>query len=143
MLRYNNFTLDPLSSQIPQCEYLGWFNCTPSYTSEFTISVRDDLNDPVCHRRLFIVHTNLLPDYIMHDFILMLLHRHRMECTPTRTFPVATTWPPTARYHHTAHLTPLACIHLFNQGLHTTLSLSLCSHLLSLTMSRMTEWFVG
>jgi hypothetical protein len=44
LMRYNNFKVDPLSSQIPDCEYIGWTNCTPAYSAENAIACRDDLN---------------------------------------------------------------------------------------------------
>ena len=48
VMRYNDFKNDPLSSQLPSCEYIGWTNCTPSYTAENAIACRDDLNPAVC-----------------------------------------------------------------------------------------------
>jgi len=44
LLRSCDFKRDPLSSQMPTCKYMGWTNCTPSYTSEFCIATRGDLN---------------------------------------------------------------------------------------------------
>ena len=44
LLRSCDFKNDPLSSQIPTCNYLGWTNCTPAYTSENCIATRGDLN---------------------------------------------------------------------------------------------------
>ena len=58
-MRYNNFQHDPLSSQLPTCNYIGWTNCTPAYTSENAIACRDDLNPQ----------TGLLPLYISTAFV--------------------------------------------------------------------------
>jgi len=44
IMRYNNFQHDPLSSQIPDCEYIHMTNCTPAYSAENAIACRDDLN---------------------------------------------------------------------------------------------------
>ena len=43
LMRFNNFTEDPLSSQLPYCAWLGWTNCTPAYSGALAIASRDDL----------------------------------------------------------------------------------------------------
>ncbi len=47
LMRYSNYTTDPLSSQLGTCAYIKWTNCTPAYTSENTIATRGDLNPKV------------------------------------------------------------------------------------------------
>eukprot|EP00042_Codosiga_hollandica_P042942 m.401136 g.401136 ORF g.401136 m.401136 type:complete len:559 (+) comp56440_c0_seq2:369-2045(+) len=44
IMRYNDFKNDPLSSQLPSCQFMGWTNCTPAFTAENAIAARDDLN---------------------------------------------------------------------------------------------------
>jgi len=44
LMRSCDFKNDPLSLQKPMCDYMGWTNCTPAYTSEFCIATRGDLN---------------------------------------------------------------------------------------------------
>eukprot|EP00050_Salpingoeca_kvevrii_P007624 m.297426 g.297426 ORF g.297426 m.297426 type:complete len:604 (+) comp13608_c0_seq1:73-1884(+) len=44
LMRYNNYKADPLSTQLNTCQFIGWTNCTPPYTTENTIATRGDLN---------------------------------------------------------------------------------------------------
>ncbi len=44
--------MNELSDLVLTLSYIGWTNCTPSYTAENAIAARDDLNDPVRGRRV-------------------------------------------------------------------------------------------
>jgi hypothetical protein len=44
IMRSCDFKLDPLSSQLPTCEYLNKTNCFPAFTAENCIATRGDLN---------------------------------------------------------------------------------------------------
>ena len=46
-MRYNDFEVDPLASQIPDCQYMHWTNCTPWNDAVNAIAARADLNEAV------------------------------------------------------------------------------------------------
>jgi hypothetical protein len=43
-MRSCDYKHDPLASQMPECSYRGWTNCTPAFTAENCIATRGDLN---------------------------------------------------------------------------------------------------
>jgi hypothetical protein len=63
---------------IIMCRYIGWTNCTPSYTAENAIACRDDLNPAVCQYCNFLIiiqslNANMMDDMRVDVYIEILL----------------------------------------------------------------------